>query len=119
MLKLLLDENIGLKVAKSLREVESLDVKSVIESDRGASDKGVLKIAQKEKRIVVTLDKDFCQLVFLREYSCEGVVLLRLKNESPEKITEVLLTLLGSWREELIGSFTVIDEEKVRFRKLK
>lgn len=57
--KLLLNENIGIKVANFLRS-RNYDVKSAIEDFKGISDKELLEIAVKEDRVVVTLDTDFC-----------------------------------------------------------
>ncbi|MDA1337398.1 MAG: DUF5615 family PIN-like protein [bacterium] len=61
--KLLLDENISIRVAKALRQ-EGYNVFSIGEEAAGLNDSAVLAIARKEKRIVITLDKDFGALVY-------------------------------------------------------
>ncbi|RLE62241.1 MAG: hypothetical protein DRJ38_09975 [Thermoprotei archaeon] len=56
MLKLLLDENIGLKVYYELEKL-GFDVKSVYVAARSASDEEVIRLAKDENRIIVTMTK--------------------------------------------------------------
>jgi predicted nuclease of predicted toxin-antitoxin system len=56
--KLLLDENIGLRVYEELKR-RGYEVQTVIEELCGASDEEVLRIALDRDKIVVTMDKDF------------------------------------------------------------
>ncbi len=57
-LKLLLDENIGLKVYRELRS-QGYYVQSVLIERRGVSDNEVIEIAISRGKIIVTMDKDF------------------------------------------------------------
>lgn len=59
-MRYLLDENILLSLYKMLQE--KYDVKRVQEIRRGLSDREVLRIARREGRVLVTLDKDFASL---------------------------------------------------------
>ncbi|EHR79135.1 hypothetical protein OCC_01359 [Thermococcus litoralis DSM 5473] len=59
-MRYLLDENIPLSLYKMLQE--KYDVKRVQEIRRGLSDREVLRIARREGRVLVTLDKDFASL---------------------------------------------------------
>lgn len=117
-LKLLLDENIGVKVAKFLRG-KNYDVKSAIEDFQGVSDKEILEIAVKDKRVIVTLDTDFCNLVFRDSLPCRGIILLRLRDESPENINKILGAFLGAIRGDLKDVFAVVTESMVRIRAIK
>lgn len=115
-IKFLLDENLGYKIAIFLRDKE-FDVKSVLEDYRGISDTKVLQIANKEKRIIITLDKDFCALIFRDLLPCEGLILLRLKNEFPENIIKVLEQALKA-NQNFQKKFVVISDNKIRIRQL-
>ncbi len=57
-LKLLLDENIGLKVYRKLQS-QGYHVQSVITERRGASDEEVIKVAISRGKVMITMDKDF------------------------------------------------------------
>lgn len=54
-MKFLLNENIGHLVSDFLKK-KRYDVKSTIEEFRGANDREILRIANREARILVTLD---------------------------------------------------------------
>ncbi|NQU82680.1 MAG: DUF5615 family PIN-like protein [Parcubacteria group bacterium] len=116
--QLLLNENIGVKTAKFLRD-KGYDIKSTIEDFRGVDDKTLMKIADKDKRIIVTLDRDFCQLVFRDTLPCRGIVLLRLNNELPESINKVLDLFLKNNKQDLNNKFVVVSENRVRIRRIK
>ena len=114
--KLLLDENIGSVVAARLRQ-EGYDFVSVFEEMRGAEDAAVLAQAIKEQRVVVTLDRDFGALIFRDSKHHVGVLYLRLRKESAEHITKVLLNVLFEHGEELQGKFVVVSDYRIRIRK--
>ena len=57
-LKLLLDENIGLKAYRELQS-QGYHVQSIAIERRGASDREVIEAAVSRGKIIVTMDKDF------------------------------------------------------------
>jgi len=119
MLKLsfLLDENIGVKTAGFLSEL-GYNAKSVAKDLQGAKDKDILRVAFKEKRLILTLDKDFCDLVFRDKFPCHGIILLRLNNESSSAINKVLAEFLQNNKENLQGKFVVLTETTARIREI-
>lgn len=114
-IKLLLDENIGLKVAEALQQ-DGYDVISIIKQSPGITDQEVLDRAVKENRIVATLDKDFGRLVYQYPQKHTGVILLRLNDESPQNIIRVLMKALKQYESELNGKFTIVTETKIRLK---
>ena len=116
-MKFLFDENIGWRVVEFFK-MQNYDIKSVLEELRGTSDKEISKIAYKEKRIIVTLDKDFCSLVFKDFIHCHGVILLRLSNESQKNIINALKNVLENTGDELYRNFLVVNDNNVKIRKI-
>ncbi len=114
-LRLLLDENIGRRVILALRK-SGFDVASILEKAPGSTDTVVLKKAQKERRILVTLDRDFGALVFRDSESHVGVLYLRLQKESVKKILFVLESVLQKYGSALKKRFTIASETDVRIR---
>ncbi len=108
-MKLIADENLGVKVPDYLKNL-GFDIISVAKFARGDSDKKILEIANKQGRILVTLDKDFGELVFKEKLIHSGVILLRLKDESIDNKKRVLLRALRS-KQDFQGKFTVIKED--------
>jgi len=112
-LKLLLDENIGLKVFKGLQDLK-WDVISIIKESPGISDEEVLKIAVREKRMIVTLDQDFGALVFKESKKHTGVILLRLNNILPENLLINIKWVLEKYGENIKGKFVIVSESRIR-----
>jgi len=113
--KLLLDENIGYVVVLLLREM-GYDTKSIIENTPGAKDTIVLKVALKQKRVLVTLDSDFGKLVFLKSKKHFGILFLRLTKESPEIVFAVIQRVLSQYGNKLHNKFTTATEYNIRIR---
>ncbi len=80
-MKFIADENLGIKVPDYLKNL-GFDIVAVTQIARGDPDKKVLEIANKQGRVLITLDKDFGELVFKEKLIHSGVILLRLKDES-------------------------------------
>ncbi len=62
-MKFLIDVGVGEKVEEILKS-KGYDAKSVLDADP-MSDLAILQLASTEKRIVITMDKDFGELVFI------------------------------------------------------
>lgn len=92
------------------------DVASILESAPGSTDVTVLEKAEKEKRILVTLDRDFGVLVFRDSASHVGVLYLRLQKESVENIVFVLENVLQKYGAKLKKRFTIASETEIRIR---
>lgn len=107
-MKFITDENLGIQIPKYLKSL-GYDVISVIEVALSKPDTDILTIANKENRILLTTDKDFGELVFKEKLIHNGVILLRLKDESVENKKKVLLRELKSGK-EFEGKFTRIRD---------
>ena len=110
-MKFIADENLGSEVPKFLRSL-GIDVIAVAEVAAGEADPNVLSIANSQQRILLTLDKDFGELVFKEGLIHSGVILFRLKDESIENKKKILLKVLKS-KKKFFGEFTVFREKLV------
>jgi len=116
-MRLLINENIPLASVIALREAGH-DVVSITEHSPGISDESVMEIAHDERRVVVTFDRDYGELVFRRRLPMPGGVLyLRFPPASPLEPAEYLARLIAAGI-ELEGKFTTGDREQVRQRPL-
>jgi predicted nuclease of predicted toxin-antitoxin system len=94
------------------------DVLYIAESVAGLSDSDVIAVALHEKRLLLTEDKDFGDLVFRREREVPGVVLMRVGPENPALKASRLAAAIERYREGLFGRYTVIEEGRFRSRQL-
>ncbi len=75
-MKFLTDVNIEKFIIEFLKQ-SGYDVKLVSEINPALSDTDIINIAYKEKRIVITNDKDFGELVFKHKKKTSGIILFR------------------------------------------
>ena len=96
----LADECVAAPLVAFLR-VGGHDVLYVAESAAGFSDADVIALALHEKRLLLTEDKDFGDLVFRRERSVPGVVLMRIGPENAALKAVRLTAAIERYGEEL------------------
>jgi predicted nuclease of predicted toxin-antitoxin system len=82
-------------------------------------DHEIIKLAVSDNRIIITMDKDFGELVYHLEKKHAGVVLLRLDDASGSEKARVVKYILENYSVDLPGSFCVYQNEKFRIRKIK
>ena len=79
----------------------------------GTPDVDLIQKAARERRVVITLDKDFGELVFRRGHSV-GVVLIRLRETSMQEAVAMVMDLVESEKENLHRLFCVIENTRIR-----
>jgi predicted nuclease of predicted toxin-antitoxin system len=116
-MRLLANENFPRDAVDALRE-NGHDVVWIREDARGSRDEQVLALAQEEKRILVTFDKDFGELAFHAKLpSTLGIVLFRIVPRSSQHIAQVAVQALDS-RNDWEGHFSVIEDQRIRMTPL-
>ena len=98
-------------------QAEGLDVASVRDLCRGASDREVLALARHERRVLLTEDKDFGELALRAEADATGVVLFRDLGASIDESWTALQSLLTRHPDGLDRSFVVIRGRRIRIRR--
>jgi predicted nuclease of predicted toxin-antitoxin system len=71
-----------------------------------------------ESAILLTKDKDFGELVVCQRLPVIGLVLIRIEKLNLFHNVEIVVSFIHKHEAELKGSFTVIQEDKIRIRKL-
>jgi predicted nuclease of predicted toxin-antitoxin system len=116
-MKFLADENFPRRAVLALRE-QGFDVAWVSEDRPGASDDDILARCSAGKLTLLTLDKDFGELVFRRGLPAEwGVILFRAETKSPAEFAQLAAAALGS-RDDWSGLFTVVRRDRIRITPL-
>lgn len=114
-MRFLVDESTGRKTCEFLRTAGH-DAVFVGDAIPGSTDEVVLGRAESEKRVLITDDKDFGELVFRLDRPSTGVILLRTSKASHERRIGILLDVIKNL--QLEGSFTTVNENRVKTRKL-
>lgn len=84
-----------------------------------ASDVFLLARAKHEGRVVLTMDLDFPRLLALTAAHSPSVILFRLPDARPERLSDLLAIHLSSLLPHLErGAIAVIEPDRIRFRLL-
>ena len=116
-MRLFLDENLSPAHSLYLRN-KGYDAVAVVEVGlSGAPDEDVLHFAVAERRVLVTLDSDFANVIRFPPDATAGIVRLRVHPPAEQKIRACIdraLLLLSNV--DLTGRLAVVDEDKIRIR---
>lgn len=77
-------------VVENWVESQGFDVLKIRSVNPKMSDLKILELALEEKRIVITMDKDFGELVFRSQKKHHGVLLLRLDDATSDEKLAVI-----------------------------
>ena len=116
-MRLCANENVPEDCVTRLRQ-RGHDVLRIREAAPGSPDSDVLARALAEKRLLITFDKDFGELVFRDSAKAShGIVLFRIAQPSSVVVAEKVAAILGS-RDDWSGHFSVADDSTIRMRSL-
>lgn len=115
-MNLLADEGIDKPIVDALRNA-GFNIIYILETNQGAGDDFILSLANTKKRILITQDKDFGELVYRLKQAHYGVILIRLHGYSADVKAEITTSVLLKHKNELAKAFTVIQPNAIRIRK--
>lgn len=117
-MRLLADENIERGMVKTLRS-KGHDIKAISEISPRASDEEVLAIARKERRLLLTRDKDFGDMVHRQFKLSSGVLLIRFSGLNLKSQERLLLAVLKQYGDKLNHHFSTLSESGLRNRPMR
>lgn len=94
------------------------EVISILDDDPTMSDSSILAIAEHSASMVITMDKDFGELVFREQRKHNGVLLLRLEDETANAKLKAVKFILEHHGSEMEGRFCVFQNGRLRIRKV-
>jgi predicted nuclease of predicted toxin-antitoxin system len=77
-----------------------------------------LKLALDQKRVLITEDRDFCELIFRDGKKTYGIILVRIPAMHRENKANRITTLVNAFANELIGSMTTLTLQNMKIRPL-
>ena len=110
-----LDENVPDSVAELLRAAGHDVALARDQQLAGAIDERLLTVAAAEGRTLVTLDRDFTNILRHPPAATAGIVVIRLQDQTLPRIRRVAMTLAERLQKEsAIGRLWVLDESRLR-----
>lgn len=114
-LKFLVDVGVGKKVEAWLLK-NGYDMKAVRDLNPGMQDEEIIMIAVSEGRMIITMDKDFGELVYHSGLPHAGVLLLRLEDARADEKIRVMEGIL-KYSDKLANNFCVFQKGRLRIRR--
>lgn len=112
-MRFVVDAGVGTSVERLLRELGHF-VEAVRDLDPHLPDVEVLARARYHQAIVVTMDKDFGDLIFKERLPHHGVLLLRLEEATGPERANVVRLILEQHGAELPERFAVFQHDRLR-----
>ncbi len=117
-LRFLIDVGVGMGTENYLRG-EGYDTKTVRDIDPRMEDEEIVRTAVSEDRMVVTMDKDFGELVYHFSMRHCGVLLLRLEDATGTEKLQVVRHIMENYSSRIRNCFCVYQNDRLRIRKIK
>jgi predicted nuclease of predicted toxin-antitoxin system len=115
-MKLLIDESVDQAIIDRLINY-GYNVLSIADVEPGITDTEVIQRANELSTLLVTLDKDFGELVFHRSAGVSaGVVLIRLSGLSAQRKAEIVIEAFRKYGSRFVQNFSVIGPGRVRIQ---
>jgi|SRR3989339_993998 len=114
-MKFLVDVGVGKKVENWLKE-NGFDVLSVRDIDSRAKDSQILRWAVDQQRMIISMDKDFGELVYNSGKHHAGVLILRLEDADGDTKVEVTKKILAEYYDKIESHFCVFQDGRLRIR---
>lgn len=112
-MKFLADECLDARIVAALRDAGH-DVLDVGGYGPGLGDAKLIELAHRERRVVVTRDKDFGELAVRRRLASSGIILLRHRHGEIGAAAGQLLGLIAAEGERLRRSLVVVEKDRAR-----
>lgn len=115
-MNLLADEGVDHPIVEQLRQ-EGHTVFYIAEMEPGIDDNVILAKANTSHALLITIDKDFGELVFRQGLVHAGVILVRLAGLLATTKAQIVASVLRERGTEMVNAFSVISPGAVRIRK--
>ena len=117
-LRLLIDANMPRLITRSLTALgyDVVDIRDV--EMPGVADERIFEIAQQEKRVIITRDQDFGNVLLYPPGLHSGIIVLKTHMLSSESIRDLLAGFLAEIKEdEVSGSLIILEKHRYRIRR--
>ena len=112
-----IDENLPLEVAKLLLQA-GYDTLTIWDQELvGSDDQTIATACQRERRCLITLDKDFADIRTYPPEDFAGLMILRLKQQDKPTILEIIKKVLTLLPDNPIEQHLwIVEERRIRIR---
>jgi len=119
-MKILANENLFEPIIEFLKNLGH-DVSSIRDAGlSGISDEEVYQLACKEKRVIITMDRDFSRMFLFPPERCGGIIVVKIYKRTVDETLEMFKRFYRLVKEEdVIENLVIITPDGVRIRRSK
>jgi predicted nuclease of predicted toxin-antitoxin system len=118
-MRFLADMGVARSSAEELRHREHDVLHLSEEGLHRLPDEQILSLAQRERRVILTFDLDFGDLLAAGAFSLPSVIIFRLQDQTPASVIPKLLHLLSEKAQEIEeGAIVIVEDRRYRLRRL-
>jgi len=116
-MKFKLDENLPVEAADILSQAGH-DAHTVLhEGLGGAPDSEISSVCRAEKRVLITLDTDFCNILAYPPETHPGIIVIRTLDQSKSTVVDFMgKVLMGIETEEIERRLWIVQKDGIRIR---
>lgn len=111
-MRFLADESCDFAVVRALRNAGH-DVKAISEVSPQAEDATIIDLVVRDRRVLLTEDKDFGQLVYAHARASGGVIFIRFPGNVRTALPKTVVDLVSEKGEQLVGCFVVVQPGRI------
>jgi predicted nuclease of predicted toxin-antitoxin system len=115
-MRFLADESCDFAVVRALRATGH-DVLAVSEFQNSSVDEELMEMAFGESRVLLTEDKDFGWLAFVKHMNSAGVILIRFPAGARSSLATSIIGLVDDMGQKLPGAFVILRPGSVRISR--
>ena len=115
IVKFIVDVGVGRSVEEWLKSQE-FTIVTIGSINPEMKDTEIIQLANMEDAIIITMDKDFGELVFKEKNKHKGILLLRLEDAMSEEKLAVIQNIIPEHLKKLKNNFSVYQNGKLRTR---
>ncbi len=115
-MRFLADESCDFVVVSALRAAEH-NVTAVSDVNPGAEDDVVMALAASESRVLLTEDKDFGRLAYVRGQATSGVLLIRYPAKARSALGQAVVNVVTELGDRVAGAFVVVEPGRARLSR--
>lgn len=112
----IIDVGVG-RIIENWLQQQSFSVIGIRSLNPEMTDTGMIELANKEDAIIISMDKDFGELIFKNKIQHKGVLLLRLEDAVAEENLAVIQNLFPEYLLDIKSKFAVYQNGKLRIRE--
>ena len=113
--KFIIDVGVGRSVEEWLKSQE-FTVVAIGSINPEMKDSDIIQLANMKDAIIITMDKDFGELVFREKNTHKGILLLRLEDAKSEEKLAAIQNIIPEHLRKLKNNFSVYQNGKLRTR---